>query len=343
MSESASVRACACAALAADVRELELAVLHTLPVPARLDEGAAVLRDVRTLAELLVRGAYVDVLRHASVERLLKGAGRKDAALAEDSEASVAFARVSAHVTALASAASASACEVALVAVMAGVAALRVFVQQAWTGPALASDVLAACAPELARVPREDAVAALACEGEQCYALLPAPHALLLARALLVTPLHALHVHAPSVAWWAARALFVHQRCLTGPSAALHDAIAHALSLAHTAFAAPTAASCTAHADAADDADDAELAPNRAPESAPLAVPDTSTPEARMRARCGAELALERALAAHYYHNVADAQQYVRDAQRLTGLRAELSGAVRSRCTLFLCRVCTCA
>eukprot|EP01103_Thecamoeba_quadrilineata_P008050 TRINITY_DN1783_c0_g4_i2.p1 TRINITY_DN1783_c0_g4~~TRINITY_DN1783_c0_g4_i2.p1 ORF type:complete len:502 (-),score=124.96 TRINITY_DN1783_c0_g4_i2:29-1534(-) len=100
-----------------------------------------------------------------------------------------------------------------------GVGSLLVFLQANWTGPNI-SDKLLKTSQIIAR---DEIQNFLAVDGEELYQAVEVPFFLLLARQLLLHPF--ITQNNLIAEWWIARALFIHQQCLTHQTATLKGII----------------------------------------------------------------------------------------------------------------------
>ena len=180
-------------------------VLATLlGAPPAADEAPPAAETDR-LTHLLRTGAYAEALAEPLARTLLPD---DDAVSANTAERARAY---------LAQAAAKESAAEAILAV--GGAALSLFAHANWTG-APVSRTLTSLA--LADARHDDALHALATDGEVAYALLETPRLLCAARALLVDMLDDLAPYQSIAApWWASRCAVLHQRCLEEPSPTL--------------------------------------------------------------------------------------------------------------------------
>eukprot|EP01113_Clastostelium_recurvatum_P051181 TRINITY_DN9883_c0_g1_i2.p1 TRINITY_DN9883_c0_g1~~TRINITY_DN9883_c0_g1_i2.p1 ORF type:complete len:369 (-),score=45.17 TRINITY_DN9883_c0_g1_i2:111-1055(-) len=97
---------------------------------------------------------------------------------------------------------------------IAGVSLLQAFIQSNWTGPALTST------PDIPDEVRQAVLKSFELDGETMYSKVRHPHLLQAANLFLVDK-YSSYDTLRSLPWWSARAMFIHQRCLSGKSSTI--------------------------------------------------------------------------------------------------------------------------
>ncbi|ORY01097.1 TPR-like protein [Basidiobolus meristosporus CBS 931.73] len=176
-----------------------------------------------------------------------------------------------------------------------GIACLNSFVQAGWTGPKLsieAHEILPVdCRGKLPEF-KQAALRALSSDSEDVYHLAPQPLYLWYAVTLLAKVGRNHFTNLSSAEWWAYRALFIQQKILDNGSATLHDEIYALL----------------------------DAIENRLP-----------TEGASLNAKLLARYRIEQGIVCHYYHHDRKAFDRFTQAQEITGLKWELTGALGKR------------